>query len=68
MKYVSFGQEITPKIDPFVIKHLETYIENHIADVDQEAFANYAISRIEDDIEHWMNIGWATLYGQFLAR
>jgi len=68
MKYFSFSQEITPKIDGFVLKHLETYIENNISDVDQSAFANYALSRLEDDLDHWLNVGWASLYGQFLAK
>ena len=55
-------------IDPYITKHLDAFIENHITDSDADAFRNYALARLEDDLERALNIGWSILYGQFLMK
>ena len=55
-------------LDPYILKHLNAFIENHITDSDAQAFRNYALARLEDDWERAVNIGWSILYGQFLRK
>ena len=56
------------ELDPYILKHLNTYIEYHICDEDADAFRNFALARIEEDFDHFLNLGWACLYGQYLDK
>ena len=54
-------------LETWLEHHLDTYIQHHINADHQVAFKAYALARLQEDYEHWLNIGWSTLYGQFLS-
>ena len=55
-------------MDEYTKKHLEQYIEHYIRDEYADAFRAYATARAEEDMEHWLNVGWSVLYGNFLMK
>ena len=56
------------EIDPYIIKHLDAYIQNHIRHEDSDAFRNFALSRInEEDPAYALSVNWTFMYGQFCA-
>ena len=53
-------------LDPYLEKHLDKFIEQHVALEDAEAFKNYALSLCEV-MDDPMLANWFNIYGRFIS-
>ena len=53
-------------IDDYTEKHLDKFINEHIAIEDAESFRNYALAGCET-MDDPMEVNWFRLYGNFLS-